>query len=138
MNSSENLKAELIKNKDKTWFVFTTQPKNSQFSDLVSLIDWYNNQILHKSFKKKKLKLEAGEKTLLSGIELLPTSKIVVLGLGAEGSEISKTDATQIIKSTEEIMEQLNEKNPWFVVSAHASKDLISSIEKKFSPVTVG
>lgn len=131
-----NLKEKLAEQKSKTWLVFTPPPQDFKFSELVSLADWYNNQVLLKAFKSKKMSFKLGEKTLLSSPCLLPAERLVVVGLG--DSDGSKTDIQKLMNLTEETLQGLATEDVWFVISKDAPQEFISNFEKKHSNVLVG
>ncbi len=132
-----NLRQELFKHKDIPWLIFSPAAENLSLSPLVELIDFYNNQLLVKSIKAEKIKLNLGEKTMFSSVGLLPTARLIVIGTGRI-AELDKSQTQKLISEAEATIENLGEKKAWVVVSSRCPENLITAVKKNFNSVSVG
>lgn len=144
----KNIYEEIIIHKDHIWFLLSPPPIKSKFSPLVDFIDWYNNQLLAKSFKRKKITLQAGEKTLLHTSHLLPSQKLIAIGLEdlSSGKKVIEL-CDEIKKISQEVVggeskTSASIHNTWIVISEDTptslKKDLEEKMREQFKNVTVG
>ncbi len=142
-----DFKTEMLSHKNQTWILVTPEPKDLKFSPLIETIDWFNGQLLTKSFKKEKLTLAMGEKTLFCVSPLLPASRIISVGLGKSRSTSIKMDAGEICDLIRDTIKDLSEEasnseSIWIALSEDCPKSLLEDLKPKlksrFKNVTVG
>jgi hypothetical protein len=113
-----NLRVELSEHTEELWVIgITGEYAKKPLSPLTSMIDWFQNFFITNCILSEKLSLQFGEKLLMKANGLLPAKRLLIIGLGA-ADKLDSTHCKKFMKSLDFTLHQLNEKNPWLVVSS--------------------
>ncbi len=125
-----SLRNVLHTHSEKIWILALDDKCLSRpFSPLVQLIDWYNNQILLKSVKSKKIDFSFGRKTLISTFGLLPTEKLVLIGLG-QSQNLGLREAKKFLDETLKTVDGFGVQNPWIIFEPSTPKEFLNEVTK--------
>jgi hypothetical protein len=109
------LRQDIFSHQEKLWVLCLGQDSLAEIlPPLTDLIDWFNNQLLTKSLANGKIETGFGKSTLLGTAELLPVSRLLVVGLG-ETATLTGSLAKKFVQALDQALLGLNENSPWII-----------------------
>ena len=124
------LSTQLFTNKQPLWVALVTSeqlekpPRSS-----LGLLDWYNNFLITKTLKSKKLDLLKGEKTLIATTGIVPAQSLLVYSVG-HSSKLDLASIKEISQDLSTTLEGLKQTDALVILPNEISSEATASFKK--------